>query len=82
MPGLNAFDEVGSHDFTDDPATEEAFDLGVERRVAEDVADDDATPEAPGPRVASAKARFTSAVAARVCWSKRRLSRPPPQSSL
>ena len=47
MPGLNAFNEVGGHDFTHDPAAEEAFDLGVERRVAEDVADDDAAPEAP-----------------------------------
>lgn len=48
MPGLNAFDEVGGHDFTDDPTAEEAFDFGVERRVAEDVADDDATSETPG----------------------------------
>jgi hypothetical protein len=48
MPGLNAFNKVSGHDFTHDPAAEEAFDFGVERRVAEDVADDDATPEAPG----------------------------------
>jgi hypothetical protein len=48
MPRLDAFDEVGRHDFPDDSAPEQAFDLGVEGRVAKDVADDDAATQAPG----------------------------------
>jgi hypothetical protein len=47
MPRLDAFDEVSRHDLADDAAAKEAFDLGVERGVPKDVADDDPSAKAP-----------------------------------